>query len=359
MSLQLTGLIKTHPGGTLATIRGLDLTVQSGRITALLGPSGAGKTTVMKLIAGLLAPDAGGIELAGRSIVTLPPERRGVVMVFQNPLLFPHLTVAENVGFGLRMRGLPSAQIATRVNAMLDRTRLTGLGPRHPAQLSGGQAQRVALARALVLQPDLLLLDEPLSSLDPTLRDEMRQLILTLQAEMAVTTLVVTHDQTEAVILADQIALLLDGRLAQHATPDEIYRRPATLAVARFFGGVNFLPGVAADGVFQSAIGPLRLPDGLPIGLTRGPGLLTIRPEAIVLGPLGGPLGSPLCGPDSLAATLRGCSFLGTQTRVDLDVAGTPLQALTTPDTARNLTTGQSLGVTLPPAALWVVPQTA
>lgn len=273
-ALELSSLTKTHPGGNLATIRGLDLTVDSGRITALLGPSGAGKTTVMKLIAGLLTPDSGDIRLGGRSILPLPPERRGVVMVFQNPLLFPHLTVAQNVGFGLRMRGLPKAEIATRIEDMLDRVRLTGLGPRRPAELSGGQAQRVALARALVLKPDLLLLDEPLSSLDPALRDEMRSLILTLQQDMAVTTLVVTHDQTEAVVLADHIALLLDGTLAQHAPPDAIYRRPASLAVARFFGGVNFLPGTAADGVFHAAIGPLPLPPGLP----EGPGTLTIRP---------------------------------------------------------------------------------
>ncbi len=340
MSLQLTGLTKTHPGGTLATIRGLDLTVETGRITALLGPSGAGKTTVMKLIAGLLSPDAGQITLAGRSLLPLPPERRGVVMVFQNPLLFPHLTVAENVGFGLRMRGLPASEIAPRVEAMLERTRLTGLGPRRPVELSGGQAQRVALARALVLQPDLLLLDEPLSSLDPALRDEMRSLIITLQRELAVTTLVVTHDQTEAVILADRIALLLDGQLAQDATPDEIYRRPASLAVARFFGGVNFLPGVVAAGLFRASIGPVTLPKGAP----DGPGTLTIRPEAIALG----------SGPFS--ATVLGCTFLGTQSRVDLDLAGTPLQALAAPDAARALTAGQTVNLDLPADSLWVIP---
>ncbi len=351
MTLEVRGLTKTHPGGTLATIRNLDLTVDSGRITALLGPSGAGKTTVMKLIAGLLAPDAGQVTLAGRSILHLPPEQRGVVMVFQNPLLFPHLTVAENVGFGLRMRGLPTTEIRARVTEMLERTQLTGLGSRRPAELSGGQAQRVALARALVLKPDLLLLDEPLSSLDPTLRDDMRALILTLQRETAVTTLVVTHDQTEAVVLADRIALLLEGCLAQHGPPDQIYRQPASLAVARFFGGANFLPGRATAGVFQSAIGPIPLPAGLPGALTDGPGVLTIRPEAI-------DLVAP-AHPGALTARIVASTFLGTQSRVELDLGGTQLQALVSPDFAQGLTKGQALGVVLPPSALWVVPDPA
>ncbi|TAG19490.1 MAG: ABC transporter ATP-binding protein [Rhodobacterales bacterium] len=348
MTLELCGLTKTHPGGTLATISNLDLTVEGGRITALLGPSGAGKTTVMKLIAGLLTPDAGQITLAGRSILPLPPEQRGVVMVFQNPLLFPHLTVAGNVGFGLRMRGLPTAEIQARVADMLERTQLTGLGSRRPAELSGGQAQRVALARALVLKPDLLLLDEPLSSLDPTLRDDMRALILTLQRETAVTTLVVTHDQTEAVVLADRIALLLEGRLAQHGPPDQVYRQPASLAVARFFGGVNFLPGRAAEGVFQSTIGPIALPADLPPALADGPGVLTIRPEAVDL--------VPPAQRGALTARVLAATFLGTQSRVELDLGGPPLQALVSPDFARGLTQGQMLGVILPPAALWVVP---
>lgn len=340
-ALSLTSVSKTYPAAEAPTVRGLDLSVESGSLTALLGPSGSGKTTVMKLIAGLLEPEAGDIRLGGQSLLGLPPERRRVVMVFQNPHLFPHMTVAQNVGFGLRMQGRPAAEVAARTAAMLEKVRLTGLGPRRPVELSGGQQQRAALARALVLEPKLLLLDEPLSSLDAGLRDDMRALIRDLQRETRITTLVVTHDQTEAVVLADRVALMLDGRLAQHARPKDIYRRPASLAVARFFGGVNFLPGHATGGVFQSAIGPLALPPGM----SDGPGTLTIRPEALRLGP----------GPGARPAIVSGCAFLGTQTRVDLDLQGVPLQALTLPEAAAGLAPGQTVDVTLPTPALWLL----
>ncbi len=345
MTLELRGLTKTYPGHDRRTVEDLSLTVPQGSLTALLGPSGAGKSTVMQMIAGLLPPDAGDIRLGGRSILDLPPERRGVVLVFQNAPLFPHLTLAQNVGFGLRMRGQPAPAVAAQVAAMLERVQLAGLGQRRPHELSGGQAQRGALARALVLKPDLLLLDEPLSNLDAALREEMRALILTLQRETAITTIVVTHDQAEAVVLADRIALLLDGRLAQEATPDDIFARPATLAVARFFGGVNFLAGRATDGSFDCALG--RLP--LPAGLADRQGTLTIRPEALRLGP----------GDGALSATVIGTTFLGTQTRVDLAIAGQRLEALTAPEAARSLIPGQVLDVTLPTRALWVIPDTS
>jgi ABC-type Fe3+/spermidine/putrescine transport system ATPase subunit len=296
----------------------------------------------MKLIAGLMAPDAGDIQLDGRSIRDLAPERRGVAMVFQNPLLFPHLTVAGNVGFGLRMRGVAPDRIAARVAAMLDRVRLTGYGDRRPAQLSGGQAQRVALARALILEPAVLLLDEPLSSLDPTLRDDMRQLIRSLQRETGITTLVVTHDQAEAVALADRIALLLEGRLAQHDAPEVFYRRPATEAVARFFGGVNFIPGTARAGTFHAELGALALPPGC----ADGDRVLTIRPEALRFGP----------GPNPFAARVEAVTFLGTQSRIDFSVSGVALQALTDPDAARALIPGTEVTVSLPPEALWTLP---
>lgn len=341
--LQLDGLTKRYQAAGPAALHGLDLTVASGSLTALLGPSGSGKTTTMKLIAGLLAPDAGDIRLGDRSLLGVPPEKRGVAMVFQNPLLFPHLTVAGNVGFGLRMRGLPPDRIGASVTEMLDRVRLTGLGDRKPQQLSGGQQQRTALARALILRPEVLLLDEPLSSLDPSLRDEMRTLIRDLQRETGITTLVVTHDQAEAVTLADRIALLLEGRLAQEGPPEDFYRRPATLAVARFFGGVNFLSGTARAGVFDCALGALTLPPGL----AEGPGLLTIRPEALRLRP----------GPNPVAARIAGLAYLGTHTRVDLlTEAGVILQAFTPPEDARGLKQGAAIPVSLPPEALWVVP---
>ena len=341
-ALHLTGIGKTYAGAAKPTLQGLNLTVDSGKLTALLGPSGSGKTTVMKLIAGLLPPDTGNIRLDGRDITALPPDKRGAVMVFQNPHLFPHLTLAENVGFGLRMRGLPAARIAADTAAMLDAVQLTGLGARKPGQLSGGQQQRAALARALVLRPQVLLLDEPLSNLDASLRDEMRSLIRDLQGQTGITTLVVTHDQTEAVVLADRIALLLDGHLAQHAAPQDLYQRPASEAVARFFGGVNFLDGQVEGSRFHGPLGPLDLA-GTP---RQGPARLTIRPEALHLGP----------GPNALAAIVREVSFLGSQCRVQLLAGTTPLLALLPPRDAAALQPGGTVTVCLPPHALWVLP---
>ena len=339
----LDRLTKTYPGSPRPALDRLSLTLQSGSLTALLGPSGCGKTTAMKLIAGLLDPSSGDILLDGQSVRALPPDRRGTVMVFQNHLLFPFMTLAENVGFGLKMRHLPPADIARQTDAMLARVHLTGLGNRRPAGLSGGQQQRAALARALILQPKVLLLDEPLSNLDAHLRADMRDLILDLHRDTGITTLIVTHDQQEAVVMADQIALILDGCLRQFAPPATFYTRPADAEVARFFGAVNFIAGHAADGLFHCPLGPLRLPGDAP----AGPGTLTLRPESIRLGP----------GTDNtLAVTVTGLNFLGTQTRLHLTHGDVRLQALIPPADAAALHPGQQITVTLPQTALWVLP---
>ncbi len=259
----------------------LSLVAPCGQITALLGPSGCGKTTVLKMIAGLLPPTSGDITFDGQSVRQVPPEKRGAVMAFQNHLLFPHLNVADNIAFGLKMRGEPGAAIRQRVEEMLELVRLTGYGRRQPHQLSGGQKQRVALARALIVQPKVLLLDEPLSNLDAHLRIEMRDLIFSLQRQLGITTIVVTHDQEEAVILADRVALIFDGKLQQVGEPADFYERPLTEPIARFFGSVNFIPGVKHGSCVQTSLGtfPWAGADDVP----DGPVKLTIRPESVLL----------------------------------------------------------------------------
>jgi ABC-type sugar transport system ATPase subunit len=341
--VSLHDLTKTYPDAGRSSVAGLNLQIPDGKLTVLLGPSGCGKTTVMKMIAGLLDPTSGDIRFDGRSVIDEPPDARGAVMVFQNHLLFPFMTVAENIGFGLKMRHTPTAEIARRVGEMLVRMQLSGLGHRRPADLSGGQQQRVALARALILKPKVLLLDEPLSNLDAHLRLEMRGQILALQREMAITTVLVTHDQEEAVMLADQIALILDGRLRQDGPAETFYGRPADVDVARFFGGCNFVPGQASGGLFTSALGPLRLPEEA----ATGPGTLTFRPEAVEIGD---------GGENTVTATVTDCMFLGTQTRVFLRAGDHPIEMLARPANTVGLAPGQAIRIRLPRNSLWVLP---
>jgi ABC-type Fe3+/spermidine/putrescine transport system ATPase subunit len=342
-AVSIMGLGKDYaPDDEPAALSDLSLNVNSGEMVALLGPSGCGKTTALKILAGLSAPTKGDVSFDGKPVLNLPPEQRGAVMVFQNALLFPYMSVAANIGFGLRMRRLPKTEIADRVEKMLTAVRLPGYGDRKPSELSGGQAQRVALARALILQPAVLLLDEPLSNLDAHLRADMRDLICTLQRETRITTLFVTHDQAEAVTMADRVALLLDGRLRQFDLPEAFYRHPADVDVARFFGAANFVPGKIVGGSFHSAIGPLILNGAQP----NRPGTLTIRPESIRLG---------AAEANSLIATVRSIQFQGTQTTLRLMVAEVPLEMSLPPDQAIGIAAGQSLTIHLPPSALWVM----
>jgi ABC-type Fe3+/spermidine/putrescine transport system ATPase subunit len=294
------------------------------------------------MIAGLLPPSSGDITFDGRSVLQDRPEDRGAVMVFQNHLLFPHMSVAGNVGFGLRMRHLPKDRIADRVDEMLALVQLPGFGPRRPSDLSGGQQQRVALARALIVQPKVLLLDEPLSNLDAHLRAEMRDLIRGIQKTLGITTIFVTHDQEEAVVLADRVALILHGRLRQFDVPDAFYRRPADAEVAAFFGARNLVPGMSAGGVFDGPLGRLTL----PADARSGAGLLTFRPESVRIG---------AAAVNTLTATVTDKLYMGTQTRLRLMVGEALVEAVLAPDLVEGISAGDTISINLPPGSLWVM----
>jgi spermidine/putrescine transport system ATP-binding protein/putrescine transport system ATP-binding protein len=271
--------------GTAVAVDRVSLDIRENEFFALLGPSGCGKTTLLRLLAGFETPNEGRILLDGVDIAPVPPNRRPLNLMFQSYALFPHMTVRSNVAYGLEMERLPREEIATRVAGILETTHLTGLAERKPDQLSGGQRQRVALARALVKRPRVLLLDEPLAALDKKLRGAMQLELKRLQHEVGITFVVVTHDQEEALVMADRMAVLRDGRLLQCDTPHEIYERPADRFVADFIGVMNFIPGrLTAEGV-ETAAGFVR--GARPAGAVLGTAATAaIRPERIRLFPV-------------------------------------------------------------------------
>ncbi|MGD1952399.1 MAG: ABC transporter ATP-binding protein [Leptolyngbyaceae cyanobacterium] len=318
------------------------LDIQQGERLSLLGPSGCGKSTVLKLIAGILRPDRGEIFLANRLLNRVPPEQREIALVLQKGLLFPHLNVGENVAFGLKMRGISRAEQETRALARLEQVQLGGFAHRHPSELSGGQAQRVALARALVIQPKVLLLDEPLSALDASLRSDMQTLILQLQKETGVTMVIVTHDQSEAVVMSDRIALMFDGCLRQVDTPEVLYQQPCDQTVARFFGGVNFFSAEAQQHQLSLPGGDTLITDYPQQGTVD----VTIRPERIHV------LAEAICSTNLLPVKVVQNRFTGTQRHL---VLKTPdrleLQAWVPP--SQDFAIGQSVFAHLPADALW------
>jgi putative spermidine/putrescine transport system ATP-binding protein len=287
-SLEYTEVGKRY--GTLVALHPVDLTIQAGEFFAMIGPSGSGKTTLLGITAGFVAPSHGRVRVNGRDIVGEPPYRRDVGMVFQNYSLFPHMTVAANVGFPLRMRRVAKPEIAERVRTALAMVRMETFGDRLPAQLSGGQQQRVALARAAIYRPGLLLMDEPLGALDKNLREEMQDEIKQLQRQLGATVVYVTHDQQEAATLADRVAILRAGRLEQVGPPRAVYEQPHNRFVASFLGEANLLPLAATT----------HAPDALPVQTTSGPQqmagpgdagpercagpVLCVRPENVRLG---------------------------------------------------------------------------
>jgi iron(III) transport system ATP-binding protein len=343
--LELAGLTKRFGGH--AAVDALDLTVESGRLVSLLGPSGCGKTTTLRLVSGFAVPDAGSISVAGQMVSSagrvVPPERREMSMIFQSYALWPHLTVAENVSYGLKLRRQSRAEIEQRVRTMLETMQLWPYAARYPAELSGGQQQRVGLARALVVEPKILLLDEPLSNLDANLREEMRFEIRRLHDRFHYTTIYVTHDQMEAMTTSDLIAVMRDGKVEQSGSPEEIYERPVTEFVARFIGSTNILRGrrtgnreADCDGV------PLQCETGdFP---EDGSAIVSIRPHRIALG-----AAAPDISPGKIPGTVERVVYLGAQRHfiVALD-SGTKLQVLTSSDTSA--TVGDRVGLILPPA---------
>jgi putative spermidine/putrescine transport system ATP-binding protein len=346
-SLRVRDLTKSF--ADTAAVKGFDLDVAGGEFISLLGPSGCGKTTTLNCIAGLLDPDAGSIELDGKNVTADPPEKRGFGMVFQNYALFPHLTIARNVSFGLEVRGVSRAEIDRRVDRALELVQLAGVRQRFPSQLSGGQQQRVALARAIVTEPPLILMDEPLSNLDAKLRLEMRHEIRRIHQSLGLTTLYVTHDQEEALSLADRVVLMRDGVIEQSGSPEELYAQPRSLYVANFLGYRNLLP--VQVGALNGTSVSVDANGARFTGSPRGPlvhgaaAVATIRPRDIQVLAVG--------TPGTIAASVELAEFVGDGFELSADAGqGQRFIARTT----ERWSAGDQVALRLPPERLLVFP---
>jgi len=335
-------------------VQDFSLSVERGEFVSLLGPSGCGKTTVLRMVAGFETPTSGQIVINGREVTQVPPNQRHIGMVFQSYALFPNLTAAGNIGFGLQVAGKPKTVIEARVREMLDLVRLPEFGTRYPYQLSGGQQQRVALARALAPQPEVLLLDEPLSALDAKVRAEVRDEIRRIQKQLGITTLFVTHDQEEAMSISDRVVVMSKGQIEQAAPPFEVYNYPRTAFVASFVGTLNQLTCTVANaaqghlrhnGSTFLVPGPLRQAEGAQV-------VLMLRPEELRLGKAE--------GLNQLTGTVQSVSFLGAVVRVKLLHGLSPI----TLDlfNERNLKlpeVGQAYIISFPPHACWIMGENA
>jgi len=317
-SVKLEGIRKSY--GRLVVADGIDLTIAHGELVCLLGPSGCGKTTTLRLIAGFIAPDAGTVTVGERVLSSAgraaPPEQRNMSMIFQSYALWPHMSVAENIAYGLRLRRLPGAEIERRLALILGVAKLDAMRERFPGELSGGQQQRVALARALVVEPETLLLDEPLSNLDTNLREEMRYEIRRLHDEFRYTTVYVTHDQLEAMTTADRIVVMNAGRIEQVGSPEDVFLRPESEFVARFIGGTNIIAGGNAGGAVRA--GGLTIVHGAGDAGAEEQTRLSIRPHDIEMFP------EPIAaeGPNHFAGTVLRHTYLGATRDYLVEIGG-------------------------------------
>ena len=326
--------------GPVVALDQLDLTVQAGELVALLGPSGCGKTTTLRLLAGLEDADTGQITVGGRDITRWPASKRDMGMVFQAYSLFPHMTVLQNVAFGLRLRRVHASERNRRAREMLELVGLDTQADRYPHQISGGQQQRVALARALAIEPQVLLLDEPLSALDAKVRAQLRDQIRRIQLEVGITTLFVTHDQEEALAIADRVGVMRDGRIEQLAPPTEVYSRPATPFVAEFVGLSNRLAGTVSGGTVTVRGRDLPLVDH---STPPGPVTALVRPEAVTLASDSTGEAGPLTG------TVIASTFLGATSRVTVDLGDTTILAQLSTSDATQLPAGSRVALTIRP----------
>lgn len=340
--LELKHLVKQYEGSSVQSVDDFNLTINPGEMVAFLGPSGCGKTTTLRMIAGLVEPTEGDVLFDGKSVLTIPPEKREVSMVFQKSMLFPHMSIQDNVAFGLKMRKRPKEEIAGKVQQMLDLVHLGEYGKRKPSQLSGGQEQRVSLARGLVIEPKVFLLDEPLSALDAALRIEMRDMIISIQRQLGVTSIFVTHDQEEAVMLADKIALMFDGKLQQYGRPEIFYQQPRTKRIAEFFGCNNFIKGKQKGNRVETEFGTFTLAE---LGPDEKDVYLVVRNECFV----------ESNDRDAIKGKVVNRIFMGTSIRYFVKVGNQELQV--TLDGSNTIQVGDDISLKLIEKKLWAVPQ--
>ncbi|MDE1160149.1 MAG: ABC transporter ATP-binding protein [Neorhizobium sp.] len=349
--LELRGIASRY--GTNQVLSDIDLSIEKGEFVALLGSSGCGKTTLLRLIAGFMAPSAGDVSVSSRDVTRLAPDKRGMALVFQSYALWPHMTVSQNIAYGLKLRGVPRAEIAARVSAMQQLLGLDGLGDRKPAALSGGQRQRVALGRALAIDPEILLLDEPLSNLDARIRLTVRHELRALQKRLGITAIHVTHDREEAMVMADRIVILDKGRIAQQGTPEEVYNRPASAFVAAFMGAENLLhlSGRTEGDDFVLAAGAANDECRVPLGarlLASGEVDARFRPEAARLFAAGDAIGA--AGGAVFSGQVLSVSYPGGHWRHVVRLGDTEIMA----DADRAFQPGDAVNVHVPAHALFL-----